>query len=1098
MPRPVLVKLTVLEAENALKVVHVHKPPKHHTPRMKHRTRLPACLAAAFCLSALIPTPASAVEGWATTRVRENLNRGVHAQYTGGTAVHVSWRLLETDDAAIAFDVYRRVGTGSPVKLNTAPLTVTTDFLDTTAPTGSDVFYHVVPIVAGRSLAPSAEGKVNTTTVQNYVSINVGGTVGKVGIGDLDGDGAYDYVVRTPDGSIDPAGDIWHSSGYTYKLKAFKSDGTALWAQPFDLGWNIEAGVWYSPFIVYDFDGDGKAEVAAKTAPMSPDYRDANGRVDTGPEYLSIINGETGVLVTSINWPDRTGITSYNHRSRNQLGVAFVDGKTPCIIAARGTYSLMKAMAVQYTGGVLSTLWNWNSNMETTPSHWMGQGAHSMHAADVDGDGRDEVMLGSAVLNDTGMGLWTNRLAHCDHAYLGDIDPNRPGLEVYFGYEDGRSVNGWNLSDAANGSILWGSPSQTYHIHDEGLVADLTPDHDGMEMYSGEKDYDVEWFHAADSTLISHNGLFFDDQITYRAAYWDADLQREAIVRNTVYNFPTSPVTVFYSEPFNDWWNAWQIWSSDGQASRGASDGNATVSQNGNGNWTLRPINGFAAVSGDKYRITAYVQCENSVGNFAVNVTGLNGSTVVGTLVTSPTITGTKSRTELTASFTVPPGVNVIRPFFSGAKGQFTINDLTLVKDDDPNRGLATPQGNDVAWADIHGDWREEIITSYGSELRIYSTTIPAADRRVTLMQDRLYRSDVAHVAMGYEQVPTTSYCLAQPVGQNQMALNPVADVLARGGQYAGQNFGTGTELGSKDGSDDVDRRSYLRFNLNAVPSGKTITKATLRMRVTNSHNPVNTIHFVSTDSWGETTLTWANKPAHTATALASKTVPNAGQWLEFDVTGVALQELDGDGLLSLALVSTLNANSMMSSSEGANPPHLLLETADVSGSFAPVIADAYVRDGSGYTTQNFGAATELVVKKNDGNGNNRIAYLKFDVSAVPANVSSAFLVFDVLSDSTTGGGTPMAVHTIASDSWIETGTGQITWSNKPALVSVLATGSVEGGTTAQVDITPEVQAAAASDDILSVAINGISGNTNNFFIGSKEGGAPARIYYTQ
>jgi hypothetical protein len=1028
------------------------------------------------------------VEGWATTRVRENLNRGVFAQYTG-SAVHVSWRLLETDDLNVAFNVYRRVGAGSPIKLNGGALTQTTDYVDSTAPAGSDVFYYVVPVVAGRALAPSEEAKVNTTAAQEYVSINVGATFGKVGIGDLDGDGAYDYVIRTPQGSIDPAGDLWHASGSTYKLKAYKSDGTHLWT--YDLGWNIEGGIWYSPFVVYDFDGDGKAEVAAKTGPIGTDYRDANGRVDTGPEYLSIINGQTGVLVTSVDWPDRTGITSYNHRSRNQIGVAFLDGRTPCIIAARGTYGLMKARALQYQGGALSTLWDWNSNLQATPSHYTGQGAHFMHSVDVDGDGRDEVMLGSVVLDDSGMGLWSNRLAHCDHSYVGDIDPNRPGLEVYFGYEDGRSVNGWNLSDATTGLVLWGSPSYTYHLHDEGLVSDLTPDYPGMETYSGEKDYDLEWFHAADGQLISHQGLFFDDQITYRAAYWDADLQREAVVRNTLYNYPTSPVSLFYSESFNDWWSTWQIWSSDGQAVRGGSDGNATVSQAGNGNWVLRPINGFAVTPGEKYRVTAYVQATNAT-NFNVSVTGLNGSTVVGSLATTATLTGSKPRTELTATLTIPAGVNNIRPQFNGGKGSYTMADVMLVKDPDLTRGLASPQGTPAAWADIYGDWREEIITSYGSELRVYSTAIPAADRRVTLMQDRIYRADVAHVAMGYDQVPTTSYCLAQPVGQNQLALAPVADVLARGGAYASTNFGTSAELAAKDGSSDVDRRSFLRFNLGAIPSGRMITKATLRLRVTITQNPVNSLYFVANDTWQENTVTWSNMPAYTTPALASKTVPNVGQWLELDVTAKAQAELSGDGLLSLALASTANSNSFFSSSEGANPPHLLIETAEAEGSYVAVGEDAFVRDST-YAATNYGAATALEVKKNDGSGNNRVTYLKFDVSALPANVSNAVLVFDVLSDNSAGS-PAMGVWAVPTDTWAE---GTLTWNNKPALGSLLANGNVEAGTTVQIDITPEVQAAAAGDNVLSVAINGVSGDTSHFTIGSKEGGAPAQIYYT-
>ena len=98
----------------------------------------------------------------------------------------------------------------------------------------------------------------------------------RVAVGDLNGDGKFDFVLKQPGGRVDPG--VWRKSPETFKVEAYLNDGTFLWRK--DLGWNIELGIWYSPMIVYDFDGDGKAEVALKTAPLEPDFRDEDGRVE--------------------------------------------------------------------------------------------------------------------------------------------------------------------------------------------------------------------------------------------------------------------------------------------------------------------------------------------------------------------------------------------------------------------------------------------------------------------------------------------------------------------------------------------------------------------------------------------------------------------------------------------------------------------------------------------------------------------------------------------------------------------------------------------------------------------------------------------------
>lgn len=143
----------------------------------------------------------------------------------------------------------------------------------------------------------------------------------------------------------------------------------------------------------------------------------------------------TGKEIARTPWPSRAGFSRYNLASRNQMAVAWLDGKTPCLLALRGTYGRMKVDAYQLHDGKLELLWKYdNANL---PGSYWGQGAHFTRAIDVDGDGRDEVMLGSVMLDDTGVPLWTLGMGHNDYAYVGDIDPNRPGLEIYYGLKRG-------------------------------------------------------------------------------------------------------------------------------------------------------------------------------------------------------------------------------------------------------------------------------------------------------------------------------------------------------------------------------------------------------------------------------------------------------------------------------------------------------------------------------------------------------------------------------------------------------------------------------------------------------------------------------------
>lgn len=573
--------------------------------------------------------PKSPVNGFAGTRVSEVLDRGLVALPGKEKGeIYLSWRLLQNDAPDVAFDVYREVG-GKSKKLNRKPLKTTTDFVDK-SPVSGNARYRVVALDRkGKELSKSDFVTIAPETAVNYRSIklNRDTRAGKVAVADLNGDGKYDYIVRTPASNVDP-GMPGNLTGKTYQIEAYLSDGTFLWSK--DLGQGIEPGIWYSPYVVYDFNGDGKAEVALKTAPDNV-QRDAKGRVDTGDEYLSVLDGMTGEEIDRVDWPERNfRYGNLVRRNRNQIGMAFLDGKTPYILACRGTYKLMVVDAWQLNGTKLERAWRWDGDEENPVVRSMG--SHNMVCGDVDGDGRDEILLGSCMLDDNGTLLWSVGLGHPDKVYLTDIDPDRPGMEVFLclepWHDNGRGVC---MVDAKTGEQIWNIGHKTFHVGD-GMVADIDPTHPGLECFAREDKKGGstdKYLLAADGTYLSKNeGV----PPCRNWAWWDADLLRETFAGDD---------------------NRWGA----GSSSRGRSQ----------------------------------------------SIVKWKGDTLT-----------------------------------EGIEG-----DILMI-------------------ADLYGDWREEIVTALPGEIRIYTTNIPARDRRVTLMQDALYRNYIAHRSMGYPQAPVPSFYLGE------------------------------------------------------------------------------------------------------------------------------------------------------------------------------------------------------------------------------------------------------------------------------------------------------------------------------------------------
>lgn len=343
-------------------------------------------------------------------------------------------------------------------------------------------------------------------------------------VGDLDGDGRFDFVVQHPRKSIDPYS--WKPSPDTYKLDAYLADGTFLWR--YDMGWAIEQGVLYAPFLAYDLDGDNKAEVCIKAGLEDP--RDADGKITSGPEWLVVLDGMTGQEIARKPWPNREGL-DYNDASRNKMCVAYLDGKRPSVVVVRGTYGIVKATAYQLQNHAIGIQWQWQSSGD-----YNSQGSHAIHAADLDGDGRDEVLYGAAAIDHDGTNLWSTGLGHVDFTYLGDIDPQRRGLEIFTGCENPQQKSGVCLLDAKSGGIVWDIGEPTQDIGGPGMCADLIADAFGVECYSQDS--------SGKSWLLDGRGKQLDSpewKTGFPTILWDADEQYEIIRGNRIWDYPGWP-----------------------------------------------------------------------------------------------------------------------------------------------------------------------------------------------------------------------------------------------------------------------------------------------------------------------------------------------------------------------------------------------------------------------------------------------------------------------------------------------------------------------------------------------------------------------------
>ncbi|PRZ09588.1 fibronectin type 3 domain-containing protein [Isoptericola sp. CG 20/1183] len=475
------------------------------------------------------------------SRQAERIGRQpVAAQSADG--VYVGWRMLGDDPESIGFHVYRD---GS--RITDEPITGSTNLVD--ADGSADSTYRVASVVDGVERWATDELSVwdaqtldiplnkpedaYTKDGQPYTY-----SANDASVADLDGDGEYEYVVKWyPSNAQDNSRGGY--TGNTY-LDAYELDGTQLWR--IDLGINIRSGAHYTQFQVFDYDGDGKAEVAMKTADGTTDgagtvigdaradFRTSGGYVLSGPEYLTVFDGESGVALDTIDYvPPRGDVGSWGDTYGNRVdrflaGTAYLDGEQPSMLFARGYYTRTVVAAFDWDGTELSQRWVFDSDV--AGDEYRGQGNHSLAVADVDGDQKDEILYGSMTLDDDGTVLYNTGLGHGDAQHVSDFDPSRAGQEVFSAHEDiGRSEGrGATFRDAATGEIIWSIPAEV----DTGRAAmgDIDPRYDGAEGWAVGGD--AAWDSPV-GQLMSSLGELIAESIPAAnfLTFWDGDLLTE-------------------------------------------------------------------------------------------------------------------------------------------------------------------------------------------------------------------------------------------------------------------------------------------------------------------------------------------------------------------------------------------------------------------------------------------------------------------------------------------------------------------------------------------------------------------------------------------
>lgn len=485
-------------------------------------------IAAALCIAGcMVCIPDYSEADAASGYVVENLDRGISAISTG-SGMMVSWRFLADDSDNSIFKLYR-----NNALIYTSNAGNATCYLDKD---GKSTDTYKVETVESGTIVSSDTCAMQSGS--NYLEVKLDVPKAQTSgityspndctVGDVDGDGQYELFVKwDPSNSKDNS-----QKGKTDKvfIDCYKIDGTKLWR--IDLGVNIRAGAHYTQMLVADYDLDGLAEMVCKTADgtvdgvgnvigdSSKDYRNSNGYILSGPEYYTLFEGSTGKALDTVDYnPGRGTVSkwgdSYGNRVDRFLGaVAYLDGVKPSAVTVRGYYTRMTACAYDVVNKKLVQKWYFDTgNDKTKPGY--GDGNHNCMPADVDNDGKQEIVLGATCLDDDGSVLWCLNTGHGDAMHLGDLLPDRNGLELWICHED--KPYGVSLVDASNGKTIFHKDGDA----DTGrcCAANVWAGNDGAEFWGLGNDV----FDGSGNTLSCRRPA-----VNF-LSYWDGDLEREIL-----------------------------------------------------------------------------------------------------------------------------------------------------------------------------------------------------------------------------------------------------------------------------------------------------------------------------------------------------------------------------------------------------------------------------------------------------------------------------------------------------------------------------------------------------------------------------------------
>lgn len=484
-----------------------------------------------FCVMLLSSLSVSA------QRKMENLDHGTLAVKTS-EGVFITWRVLGSEWKDVSYNLYRDGN-----KLNSDPITGATNFVDATGTLSSS--YFVRPIVDSIE-----KDETCTATVwdKSYIDIplnEVEGyyTINDASLGDLDGDGDYEIIIKRKAENINDLSKKEYHLLQAYHLDPAENLNSEGKVEPI---WTINMGPnLYDPvetnFLVWDLDEDGKAELITRTSDATvdgegKDFGDApgdhqdgitdyrfsvmSGYRTKGPDFLSVFDGETGGEIARDLYIERDPMEQYGstgggaaHRSTKcMFTVAYLDGKKPSVIIGRGIYERIKMEAWDFDGANLTKRWAFDT--ANAPAEYHGSGNHNLSLADVDFDGKDEVVYGAMVIDDDGTGLHSNGLRHGDALHVGDFDPDRFGLEI------------WRCLENNTGAILKTGEKGEEIVRYRGnrdngrcCAGDINPDHRGAEVWA-----------ATECPTYNSKGQIINPRSPFPMnfmVWWDGDLLRE-------------------------------------------------------------------------------------------------------------------------------------------------------------------------------------------------------------------------------------------------------------------------------------------------------------------------------------------------------------------------------------------------------------------------------------------------------------------------------------------------------------------------------------------------------------------------------------------